>query len=193
MKTDYNKLMKQEISGFGVKPRLLLHCCCAPCSSAVIERISEFFDITYFYYNPNIYPEEEYTRRQSEFKKLGVQVLDEGYNHEDFLKVAKDLAEEKEGGARCQRCIALRLMRTFEYAVENGYEVVSTTLSISPHKDAEFINTLGSAFEKKYGVKFLHADFKKENGFLRSIQISKEKGIYRQEYCGCEFARNNEE
>ena len=193
MKINYNEIMKQEISNFGTKPKLLLHCCCAPCSSAVIERISKFFDVTYFYYNPNIYPHEEYITRQQQFEKLGVQVLELNYNHDEFLKIAKDLENEPEGGARCRRCIALRLMKTFEYAVENGYEVVTTTLSISPHKDAEFINQIGEAFEQKFGVKFLHADFKKENGYLRSIQISKEKGIYRQEYCGCEFAKDNEE
>ncbi len=188
MKIDYNKLMHEEISSFGDKPKLLLHCCCAPCSSAVIERISKFFDLTMFYYNPNIYPESEFDLRREEFKKLGVNVVDIGYNHNEFLKIAKGKESEPEGGGRCQVCIAERLNKTFEYAANNGYDIVTTTLSISPHKDAEFINRIGEHFEKCYGIKYLHADFKKENGYLRSIQICKDLGIYRQDYCGCEFS-----
>ncbi|MBR1988265.1 MAG: epoxyqueuosine reductase QueH [Clostridia bacterium] len=188
MKIDYNKIMHEEISSFGDKPKLLLHCCCAPCSSAVIERISKYFDLTMFYYNPNIYPESEYELRKVEFNKLGVKVVDIGYNHDEFLFIAQGKEDEQEGGSRCQVCIASRLKKTFEYAVENSYDMVTTTLSISPHKDAEFINQIGEHFEKIYGVKYLHADFKKENGYLRSIQLCKELGIYRQDYCGCEFS-----
>ena len=188
MKIDYNKLMREEISSFGDKPKLLLHCCCAPCSSAVIERISKFFDLTMFYYNPNIYPESEYDLRKEEFKKLGVQIVDIGYNHQDFLDITLGKEDEPEGGIRCHVCIAERLNKSFEYAVKNNYDMVTTTLSISPHKDAEFINKMGERFEKYYGIKYLHADFKKENGYLRSIQICKDLGIYRQEYCGCEFS-----
>ena len=180
--------MQEEISSFGEKPKLLLHCCCAPCSSAVIERIKEFFDITFYYYNPNIFPEDEYVLRFDEFAKLGVNVIKSNYKHEDFLKIVQGKEQEKEGGARCQICIADRLDKTFQYAIENGFEVVTTTLSISPHKDSEFINSLGERLQEKYGVKYLHADFKKQNGYLRSIQICKELGIYRQDYCGCEFS-----
>ena len=190
MKIDYNKLMHKEISSFGEKPKLLLHCCCAPCSSAVIEKLKNYFDITYFYYNPNIFPEEEYKLRKDEFVKLGVNVVELKYNHADFLNVVSGLENEKEGGARCRICIAQRLDKAFEYAVSNNFEIVTTTLSISPHKDAEFINKLGENLEAKYGVKYLHADFKKENGYLNSINICKEKGIYRQDYCGCEFSKN---
>ena len=189
MKIDYNKLMQEEISSFGGKPKLLLHCCCAPCSSAVIERLKQYFEITYFYYNPNIYPEEEYNLRKNEFKKLGVHVVELNYDHNEFLQVVKGYEEEKEGGARCRICIAKRLDKTFSYAVENNFDVVTTTLSISPHKDAEFINMLGENLEQKYGVKYLHADFKKQNGYLRSIEICKQMGIYRQDYCGCEFGK----
>ena len=192
MKIDYNKLMHEEISSFGEKPKLLLHCCCAPCSSAVIERIKEFFDITFYYYNPNIFPHEEYDLRYDEFKKLKVGVVKEDYNHNDFLKIVEGREQEKEGGARCQICIAERLDKTFQYAVKNNFDVVTTTLSISPHKDCEFINLLGERLQKKYGVKYLHADFKKQNGYLRSIQICKELGIYRQDYCGCEFSQVKE-
>ncbi len=191
MKFDYNKIMQEEISSFGEKPKLLLHCCCAPCSSAVIERIREFFDITFYYYNPNIYPEDEYVLRFEEFEKLGVAVIKETYDHNEFLQVVKGKENEKEGGARCQICIAQRLDKTFNYAITNNFDVVTTTLSISPHKDCEFINLLGERLQEKYGIKYLHADFKKLNGYLRSIQICKELGIYRQDFCGCEFSKSS--
>lgn len=190
MKIDYNKLMHEEISSFGDRPKLLLHCCCAPCSSAVIEKLKNYFEITYFYYNPNIYPQEEYNLRKDEFVKLGVNVVELKYNHNEFLNVVAGYENEKEGGARCRICIAQRLDKAFEYAVNNNYEIITTTLSISPHKDAEFINKLGENLQEKYGIKYLHADFKKENGYLNSINICKEKGIYRQDYCGCEFSKN---
>lgn len=193
MKIDYNKKMHEEISSFGVKPKLLLHCCCAPCSSAVIERIKNFFEITFYYSNSNIHPHDEFLKRLEEFKKLGVNVVADKYNHEKFLKLTKGREAEKEGGVRCQICIAERLDSTFQYAVENNFEVVTTTLSISPHKDCEFINQLGEQLQEKYGVKYLHADFKKQNGYLRSIQICKELEIYRQDYCGCEFSKKKDE
>lgn len=189
MKKDYNKLMYEQISSFGDKPKLLLHCCCAPCSSAAIERIKQYFDITYLYYNPNIYPEQEFNKRKQEFLKLGVNVVDLGYNHNEFLSVSKGLEKEPEGGARCKVCIALRLNKTFEYAKANNFDYVTTTLSISPHKDAEFINFVGEEMEQKFGVKYLYADFKKQNGYLRSIEICKQNNIYRQDYCGCEFTK----
>lgn len=188
MKIDYNKLMHEEISSFGDKPKLLLHCCCAPCSSAVIERIKEFFDITFYFYNPNIFLKDEYDLRSDEFEKLGVKIVKAEYIHQDFLNVVKGKENEKEGGVRCQICIAERLDKTFQYAVENNFDIVTTTLSISPHKDCEFINLLGERLQEKYGIKYLHADFKKQNGYLRSIQICKELKIYRQDYCGCEFS-----
>lgn len=193
MKIDYNKLMHEEISNLGDKPRLLLHCCCAPCSSAVIERISKYFDITYFYYNPNIDTNDEFNRRREEFDKLNVKIVCMPYDHDEFLNVVKGRELDQEGGDRCRICIAQRMDRAFQYAVENGYDMVTTTLSISPHKDAQFINELGERLEEKFGIKYLHADFKKENGYLRSIEICRELGIYRQDYCGCEFARNKEE
>ncbi|MBO5954956.1 MAG: epoxyqueuosine reductase QueH [Clostridia bacterium] len=191
MKIDYNKLMQEEISSFGDKPKLLLHCCCAPCSSAVIERIKEFFDITFYYYNPNIFPKEEYDLREQEFEKLGVKVISANYNHDEFLNLVKGKENEKEGGTRCQICIAKRMDETFKFAVVNNFDVVTTTLSISPHKDCEYINMLGERLQEKYGVKYLHADFKKQNGYLRSIEICKDLGIYRQDYCGCEFSINS--
>ena len=183
--------MQNQISSLENKPRLLLHCCCAPCSSAVIERLKEFFEITFYYYNPNIYPKEEYLLRQSEFSKLGVNIVAEEYNHQEFLHISKGLENEPEGGNRCRVCIAQRMNKAFEYAKQHNYDYVTTTLTISPHKDCEFINTLGEQLQQKYNINYLYADFKKQNGYLRSIQICKDIGIYRQDYCGCEFTKEN--
>lgn len=192
MKIDYNKLMHDEISSFGYKPKLLLHCCCAPCSSAVIEKLKEYFDITYLYFNPNIFPENEYVLRREQFEKLGVKVVDIGYEHDKFLDLVKGMENESEGGRRCNVCIAMRMDKAFEYANSHNFDIVTTTLSISPHKNAEFINLTGENLEKKYKIKYLHADFKKENGFLRSTQIAKQVNMYRQNYCGCEFSANHQ-
>lgn len=192
MKIDYNKLMHDEISSFGYKPKLLLHCCCAPCSSAVIEKLKEYFDITYLYFNPNIFPENEYVLRREQFEKLGVKVVDIGYEHDKFLDLVKGMENESEGGRRCNVCIAMRMDKAFEYAKSHNFNIVTTTLSISPHKNAEFINLTGENLEKKYKIKYLHADFKKENGFLRSTQIAKQVNMYRQNYCGCEFSANHQ-
>lgn len=192
MKIDYNKLMHDEISSFGYKPKLLLHCCCAPCSSAVIEKLKEYFDITYLYFNPNIFPENEYVLRREQFEKLGVKVIDIGYEHDKFLDLVKGMENESEGGRRCNVCIAMRMDKAFEYAKSHNFDIVTTTLSISPHKNAEIINLTGENLEKKYKIKYLHADFKKENGFLRSTQIAKQVNMYRQNYCGCEFSANHQ-
>ena len=188
MKKNYDKIMQEEITSFGHKPKLVLHCCCAPCSSAVLERLAEYFDLTMYYFNPNIYPESEYNLRAEEFTKLGVSIIKEEYNHQEFLSIVQGLEQELEGGDRCKVCIDYRMRRTFEFAKKNNYNVVTTTLSISPHKDADFINSVGERLEKEFGIKYLHADFKKRNGYLRSIEICRDKGIYRQDYCGCEFS-----
>lgn len=193
MKIDYNKLMQEEITSFGYKPKLVLHCCCAPCSSAVLERLSSFFEITLYYYNPNTYPVEEYDHRADEFRKLGVKIIKENYDHQEFLNATKGLEIDGEGGERCKKCILLRMEKTFQFAKSNNYDIVTTTLSISPHKDAEYINRIGEMLQEKYGIKYLHADFKKQNGYLRSIEICKNLGIYRQDYCGCEFSINNKD
>lgn len=180
--------MKQQIASLDYKPRLVLHCCCAPCSSAVLEKLVEHFQITMLYYNPNIYPQQEYELRKTEFKKLGVEVVDLGYNHDEYLNTVLGYEKDNEGGQRCCLCIEMRMKKAFEYAKQHKAEFCSTTLSISPHKNAEFINITGEKLAKIYNVEYLYADFKKEKGYLRSIEICKEKGIYRQEYCGCEFA-----
>lgn len=188
IKQDYNKLMKEEIKNLATKPKLLLHVCCAPCSSACLDRLSAF-DISLYYYNPNTYPESEYTLRAEQFKKLtNLPLIVEQYHHDEFLKKIKGEENSLEGGIRCQKCIENRLEHSFIYAKDNGFDYVTTTLTISPHKDANFINQKGKELEKTYKVKFLPTDFKKENGFLNSINISKKLNLYRQDYCGCEFS-----
>lgn len=188
---DYNKLMKEEIKQLTTKPKLLLHVCCAPCSSAVIERLNAF-DLTLYYYNPNTFPNQEYELRANQFAKLtNIPTIVENYNHQEFLNVVVGFEEDLEGGERCKKCIELRLRKTFEFAKRNNYEYVTTSLTISPHKDCEFINTVGKLLEKEFGIKFLIADFKKENGFLNSINLSKKYDLYRQDYCGCEFSYKN--
>ena len=181
---NYNKLFSEYPRG----GKLLLHVCCAPCSAGVVHRLRGFDAIPY-YYNPNMDTAEEYELRYAQFCKLGLKPVKEIYSHAEFLRVADKLENEPEGGARCRACIALRLERTAQKAKELGADLFCSTLSVSPHKDAEFINQTGFALEKKYGVKYLPNDFKKENGFAVSTRLSKELGLYRQNYCGCEFAK----
>ena len=188
------------------KPKLLLHACCGPCSSYVLEYLYKYFQITVFYYNPNIYPQEEYTRRLEELKNLylkfppalegKIQVIEENYNPDDFYEAVKtkkepELATEKERGERCRRCYEFRLKKAFDYAQKNNFDYFCTTLSISPFKDAEKINVIGKELEKEDGPKWLVSDFKKKGGFKRSLEISSEYGLYRQDYCGCIYSLKN--
>ncbi len=190
-----------------VKPSLLLHACCGPCSSYVLEYLFKYFDITVFYYNPNIYPQEEYQRRLAELRKLyetfppalegKVKVVEEAYDPEDFYKAVgtreePELADEPEKGERCRRCYEFRLRRAFEYAYAGGYDYFCTTLSISPFKDAEKLNVIGQQLEVENpsGPHWLPSDFKKKGGFKRSLEISEEYGMYRQDYCGCIYSKN---
>ena len=183
------------------KQKILLHSCCAPCSTAVIEKLSKDFDITILYYNPNIYPEDEYIKRKNEQLKYidilkktssetNVSFLDCDYDCITFYNAVKGLENEREGGARCAVCFKVRLQKTAEMAKELGYDYFGTTLSVSPHKNAEIINGIGKTFEKQYNTKFLEANFKKQNGYKRSVELSKQNELYRQNYCGCEFALN---
>lgn len=180
-----------------MKQKILLHSCCAPCSTAVIERLYDDYDITILYYNPNIYPEEEYVKRKNEeikyLKHLNengykISMLDCDYESEKFYEKTKGYENEREGGARCAICFRLRLEKTAELAEEHGFDLFGTTLTVSPHKNAELINSIGLDLEKETGVKFLVSNFKKQNGYKRSVELSKENNIYRQNYCGCEFA-----
>ena len=183
--------MHNQIASLNYKPSLVLHVCCAPCSSACIPKLEKHFDINYLYYNPNIYPESEYNLRKQQFEKLKVKLEDTKYVHQHFLEAVKGLELEQEGGLRCQKCIEMRMRYAFEYAKQVGVEYVTTTLSISPHKDAEFINKTGEELSKEFDVKYLYADFKKENGYLQSTKLSVEHNLYRQNYCGCEFSIHN--
>lgn len=199
MLRNYQREMEAEIESLmGSRPTLLLHSCCGPCSSAVIERLCQHFQVTVYYYNPNIEPEAEYRHRLAEQERLlnllpgGVQMLSCDYDHAAFAAFAEEMAQEPEGGKRCLRCFELRLRQTARAAAEQGYAYFTTTLSVSPHKNAEILNRIGQAAGEKYGVKYLMADFKKKNGYLRSLQLSKEYGLYRQDYCGCLYSKRPE-
>lgn len=186
-----------EIKSQGAKPRLLLQVCCAPCSSYVLEYLNEHFDITLFFYNPNISPEQEYVFRADELKRLIremplkniPEMVVNNYDYSEFIDTIKGYEDEKEGGARCFLCYRLRLEKTAEYASEKGFDYFCTTLSISPHKNAKKLNEIGKELSEKYNVDYLFSDFKKRNGYKRSIELSKEYNLYRQDYCGCEFSK----
>ena len=185
---------KQEL-----KPKLLLHSCCAPCSSYVIEYLTKYFDITIFYYNPNISPIDEYYKRKDEQIKLinninSINKLDIAYcdyDNDIYEKNIKGLENEPERGNRCTVCFKLRLGKTAEEAKKMGYDYFGTTLTLSPYKNAELINEIGLELEKKYNVKYLISDFKKKDGYKRSIELSKEYNLYRQNYCGCKYSKIN--
>ncbi len=204
MKINYQLVCDEkikELTADGAVPRLLLHSCCGPCSSYVLEYLSAFFEITVLFFNPNIYPESEYEKRLSEQKKLielmrfenPVSLISVPYDYTAFLACANGLEGEREGGARCTECFRLRLGKCAEIAKEKEFDVFATTLSVSPHKNAALLNNIGEKLSEKYGVFYLPSDFKKREGYKRSIELSKEYGIYRQEYCGCEFSLPREE
>ncbi len=186
----------KKIESTGQKPVLLLQCCCAPCSSAVLERLKEHFRLKLYFYNPNIYPEEEYEKRLAQFDKLlgaeefskGIEILPSVYEPEKFEEAVKDLHNEKEGGARCTQCFILRLEETAKKAKEIGADYFCTTLTVSPHKNSQLLNELGLKAQEKYGVRFLLSDFKKKEGYKRSTVLSNELGLYRQNYCGCKYS-----
>lgn len=199
---NYQKELDKLIHSFQKEqriPKLLLHSCCAPCSSYVLEYLTEFFEITVFYYNPNIFPESEYTKRLLEQQTLiadmnfkhTVSFLAGNYNKEKFYEVAAGLEHVKEGGERCLKCYELRLKEAADMAVKGGFDYFTTTLTISPMKNADRLNAIGTEVGKRYGIEYLQSDFKKKNGYKRSIELSNEFGLYRQDYCGCEFSMEN--
>lgn len=173
------------------KPKMLLHACCGPCSSSVIERLEEEFDLTIYFFNPNIMPKGEYDKRFDELIKFlnktnrNYVVVNAPYSNDTFKEKVKGREGDNEGGRRCEICIEYRMEETAKYAKEHNYDIFTTTLSVSPHKNAEYINKIGKELEEKYDIKYLTSNFKKQNGFLRSIELSKEYNIYRQNYCGC--------
>lgn len=180
------------------RPSLLLHSCCAPCSSYVLEYIAKYFEITLFYYNPNISLKEEFDKRVKELYKLleldglkdDVKIVVPEYDNSEFYDMAKGLEDEPERGKRCYKCYKLRLENSAIYAKNHDFDFFTTTLSISPHKNADWINEIGEELSDKYGVRFLNSDFKKKGGYQRSIELSKEYDLYRQDYCGCVFSKN---
>jgi len=203
MKINYEILMEQqlkEIEKTGLKPKLLLHSCCAPCSSAILEFLQNYFDITVYFYNPNITFEEEYYKRLNEQREYhekrgySIRVIEGNYDpKEDFFKQVKGLEDRREGGERCFKCYTLRMEATAQKAKELGFDYFSTVLSISPLKNAQWINEIGEELSEKYGIKFLNGDFKKKNRYLRSTEISREYELYRQDYCGCVFSKMERE
>ena len=202
MNRNYQKELERIIQKRGQKtPRVLLHSCCGPCSSAVLEYITQYFDVTLLWYNPNLYPKEEFDRRfktQVELiEKMGladkVSILAEPWKSEDYYRRVKGLENEPEGGKRCAECFRLRLLETARLAKHYGYDYFCTTLTLSRHKDAVLINTIGEEIAKAVGVSWLPSDFKKRNGENRSIELSEQYGLYRQLYCGCEFSLRKRE
>lgn len=202
MKENYQRILDNTLNNLkqiDKKPRLFLHCCCAPCSSYVMEYLSGYFDITVYFYNPNITESKEYNKRADELIRLiyemglsnSVTFLHGEYEPEAFTEIAKGLENEPEGGARCHKCYNLRLEKTAQKAAENGFDYFTTTLSISPHKDAQILNKIGKELAEKYGIGYLFSDFKKRNGYKRSCELSKIYNLYRQDYCGCIYSKLN--
>jgi len=201
MNINYHKLCLEELSKLEKKSKILLHSCCAPCSSYVITFLSNYFDITILYYNPNIAPKEEYEKRKKEqirlIKKLKTKnklnYLDCDYDNELYNQsiIGNELAPE--GGSRCHICFHLRLDKTAQLAKEHNYEYYGSTLTVSPHKNSKIINEIGEKISQKYNIKWLYSDFKKNEGFKQSIELSKKYELYRQDYCGCIYSKRSRE
>ena len=175
------------------KKKLLLHTCCAPCSTHVLETLKNEYDITIYYYNPNIYPKEEYQKRLANAQKiansLNINLIEGNYSTGIWHEKAKGFESEPEGGKRCAICYSMRLENSALFAKHHGFDLIATTLTISPHKDSKLINKIGKLMAAKHSIDFLEKDFKKDNGFRKSIELSKQHDLYRQKYCGCEFSR----
>lgn len=199
-KINYQKKMEEQIAALSGTPSLLLHSCCGPCSSYVLEVLSQHFNVTVLYFNPNIYPESEYQKRLAEQIKIidsmpfnnPVRLMECDYNENEFLAAAQGFENEREGGARCEKCFRLRMEKTALLAKENDFDFFTTTLSVSPHKNAPLLNKIGEELSEKYGIKFLYGDFKKKEGYKRSIELSAQYDLYRQNYCGCRFSLREE-
>lgn len=196
---ELDQLLK-ELQGVE-KKKLFLHCCCAPCSSYVLEYLHPYFDITVFFFNPNITEDEEYEKRKSELKRFleeapfgtGISMADADFCKETFLLAARGHEQDPERGGRCEKCFRLRLGETAKKAKEGGYDYFCTTLSISPHKDADLLMKIGEELAAQWGIAYLPSDFKKKNGYKRSIELSHAYNLYRQDYCGCRFSREAKE
>lgn len=197
---NYDLLMEEQIKNIPEGSELLLHACCAPCSSVVLERIANHFKVVIFYYNPNISEEEEYQKRVNELKKFissfktkyEVSLIEGKYDPERFFEMARGLENEPEKGSRCFKCYKLRLEETAKIADQLDYKYFCTTLTLSPHKNSKWLNEIGEGLDKEYQATYLYSDFKKKNGYKRSIELSKEYDLYRQDYCGCIYSKKNE-
>ncbi|MFV0275319.1 MAG: epoxyqueuosine reductase QueH [Bacilli bacterium] len=197
MKNNYHKIMLEQIDKLDKKRKykLLLHSCCGPCSSYVILFLSKYFDIEILFFNPNIHPKDEFTKRLEEqirlVEKMGFSynVIDHGHQSESFYEVVKGYEKLGEGSKRCDKCFKLRLEKTALYALKNNFDYFTTSLTISPLKNAETLNNIGESLAKEYNLKFLNSDFKKDNGYKKSVELSKEYNMYRQDYCGCVFSQ----
>jgi predicted adenine nucleotide alpha hydrolase (AANH) superfamily ATPase len=193
--TNYHNDLINYISQMDRRRRLALHSCCAPCSSYVLEFLSEYFDVTVFFYNPNIHPLDEYEHRLSEQHRLcellDIPIVECGYDTQGFFDAARGLEREPEGGERCKKCFELRLDNTAYLAKAAGFELFTATLTVSPHKNACIINEAGAAAARRYGIEWLPCDFKKRGGYQRSIELSRQYGLYRQDYCGCIFSKRD--
>ena len=196
---NYDLLMEEEMNNIPKGSKLLLHACCAPCSSAVLERLSSYFEISILYYNPNITEEDEYKKRLSELHRFvneyksiyPITVIDGRYNPEEWINISKGLEDEPERGKRCYKCYELRLEETAKIADSLSFPYFCTTLTLSPHKNANWVNEIGENINSKYNSTYLYSDFKKKNGYKRSIELSKEYDLYRQDYCGCIYSKRN--
>ncbi|MBE7093359.1 MAG: epoxyqueuosine reductase QueH [Clostridiales bacterium] len=197
-KVNYDKKMQAQIKDLPKGTKLLLHSCCAPCSSACLERLHDFFSVCVFYYNPNIDEREEYEKRKAEQIRLlsetgWAEFVDCDHDAKAFAEMAKGLENEPERGARCYRCYALRMEKTAQKAKELGIAYFATTLTLSPLKNVEWLNQIGEEVGGRYGLTYLYSDFKKQGGYLRSIELSKEYGLYRQDFCGCKYSRRGKD
>ena len=193
---NYQLVLEDTLKNIKPGTKLLLHACCAPCSSAVLERLSNFFEITIFYYNPNITEEKEYLKRIEELKKYislvkykyPISLIPGNYEPQKFFEMAKGLEDEPERGKRCYKCYAMRLEESARIADELGFDYFCTTLTLSPHKNSNWINEIGEDLNNRYNSIYLYSDFKKRNGYKRSIELSREYDLYRQDYCGCVYS-----
>ena len=198
---NYDLEMEKQMSNLKEGDSLLLHACCAPCSTACLERVANFFKITIFYYNPNITDESEYKKRIEEIKKLltiinpkyKVELLEGDYDPNKFFEMAKGLENEPERGKRCYKCYEMRLVETAKIASKLGFNNFCTTLTLSPHKNVNWINEIGEKLNKEYNSNYLYSDFKKKEGYKRSIELSKEYNLYRQDYCGCIYSKRDKQ
>lgn len=197
---DYAKML-QELDTLDSRKRILLHSCCGPCSSYVITFLVKYFDITVYYYNPNIYPETEYLHRKNEQIRLinllkndyNIDYIDTEYDYKEYLNFVNVIPFNKEGDKHCYNCYLYRMDKTASVAVENGYDYFTTTLSVSPYKKSDYINEIGQSLEQKYGIKYLYSNFKKQDGYKKSIELSRKYDLYRQNYCGCVYSLQTQE